>query len=131
MDDDAARAASGGSTASVSYVLASSRSWGGQPTASYSGNGIAIDPENQFNEEEFGPTRLDERHRFVASAVLELPLDFQIAPIVQFASSRPYSLNTGFDIDGDGLVDWSTGCARARIPRPCSRCAATRRPSGP
>ena len=88
----------GRNTATISYVLASSRSWGGQPTASYSGNGIAIDPENQFNEEEFGPTRLDERHRIVASAVLELPLNFQIAPLVQFASSRPYSLNTGLAI---------------------------------
>ena len=101
----------GRNTATISYVLASSRSWGGQPTASYSGNGIAIDPENQFNEEEFGPTRLDERHRIVASAVLELPLNFQIAPLVQFASSRPYSLNTGFDVDGDGLVLVDRLCA--------------------
>ncbi len=101
----------GRSTATVSYVLASSRSWGGQPTASYSGNGIAIDPENQFNEEEFGPTRLDERHRIVASAVLELPLNFQIAPILQYASARPYSLNTGFDIDGDGLATVDRLCA--------------------
>jgi hypothetical protein len=92
----------GKSTVSLSYVLASSRSWGGQPTASYSGNGIAIDPEFQFNEEEYGATRLDERHRVVASAVFELPYGFQIAPIFQFATARPYSLNTGFDIDGDG-----------------------------
>ena len=92
----------GDSMLSVSYVLASSRSWGGQPTASYSGNGIAIDPQVQFNEEEFGPTRLDERHRLVLSGVLDLPLGFQVAPILQLASARPYSLNTGFDIDGDG-----------------------------
>jgi hypothetical protein len=91
------------SAVSLSYVLASSRSWGGQPTASYSGNGIAIDPLNQFREEEFGPTRLDERHRIVASGVVDLPLGFQLAPIFQFASARPYSLNTGFDLDGDGL----------------------------
>jgi hypothetical protein len=92
----------GRSTASISYVLASSDSWGGQPTASYSGNGIAIDPEFQWKPEEFGPTRLDERHRIVASAVVELPLGFQVAPVIQYASARPYSLNTGFDIDGDG-----------------------------
>ena len=80
-------------------------SWGGQPTASYSGNGIAIDPENQFKEEEFGPTRLDERHRIVASGVFDLPMGFQVAPVFQYATARPYSLNTGFDIDGDGLDD--------------------------
>jgi hypothetical protein len=101
----------GKGTVSLSYVLARSRSWGGQPTASYSGNGIAIDPENQFREEEFGPTRLDERHRIVASAVIDLPAGIQLAPIVQFASSRPYSLNTGFDIDGDGLATVDRLCA--------------------
>ena len=93
----------GRSTVSLSYVLASSRSWGGQPVASYSGNGIAVAPENQFKPEEFGATRIDERHRIVASAVVELPLDFQVAPLLQWASPRPYSANAGFDIDGDGL----------------------------
>jgi hypothetical protein len=105
----------GSSTVNLSYVLASSRSWGGQPTASYSGNGIAIDPEIQFREEEFGPTRLDERHRVVASAVFELPYGFQLAPVFQFASSRPYSLNTGFDIDGDGQVTVDRLCAGANL----------------
>jgi hypothetical protein len=93
----------GRSAASVSYVLAGSRSWGGQPTASYSGNGIAIVPENQFRDGEWGPTRLDERHRVVLSGVFEVPYGFQLAPIFQYASARPYSLNTGFDLDGDGL----------------------------
>jgi len=86
----------------ASYVLASSRAWGGQPTASYSGNGIAIVPELQFAEGEFGPTRLDERHRIVVSGVFNLPWQIQLSPIFQWASARPFSANTGFDIDGDG-----------------------------
>ena len=94
-------------TLSVSYVLASSRAWGGQPTASYSGNGIAITPEQQFLDEEWGPTRHDERHRIVASGVIELPAGFQVSPIVQLASSRPYTPTTGFDINGDGLTSIS------------------------
>ncbi|HEY0173351.1 MAG TPA: TonB-dependent receptor [Pyrinomonadaceae bacterium] len=89
---------------SASYVLSNSRSWGGQPLASYSGNGIATTPDNQFKPEEFGPTRIDERHRIVASGVFDLPGDFQIAPLLQLASARPYSLNAGVDLDGDGLV---------------------------
>ncbi|HEU4712470.1 MAG TPA: TonB-dependent receptor [Pyrinomonadaceae bacterium] len=89
---------------SGSYVLANSRSWGGQPVASYSGNGIATTPENQFKPEEFGPTRLDERHRVVLSGVFNFRWGLQLAPIVQFATSRPYSANTGLDIDGDGLA---------------------------
>jgi hypothetical protein len=100
----------GRSALSLSYVLAGSQSWGGQPTASYSGNGIAIVPENQFKEGEWGPTRLDERHRFVLSGVIEMPFDIQLAPVLQYASSRPYSLNTGFDIDGDGLATLDRLC---------------------
>ena len=40
--------------------------------ASYTGNGIATTPENQFKPEEFGPTRLDERHRVVLSGVFDV-----------------------------------------------------------
>ncbi|HEU4509017.1 MAG TPA: hypothetical protein VFR78_12300, partial [Pyrinomonadaceae bacterium] len=96
---------------SGSYVLASSRSWGGQPVASYSGNGIATTPENQFKPEEFGPTRLDERHRLVLSGVFNLRWGLQLAPILQLASSRPFSANTGIDIDGDGLATNDRLCA--------------------
>ncbi|MGH9968434.1 MAG: TonB-dependent receptor domain-containing protein [Pyrinomonadaceae bacterium] len=87
---------------SASYVLSSSRSWGGQPTASYSGNGIAVTPENQFKPGSFGPTRIDERHRVVFSGLFDFPHGFQLAPIIQFATARPYDINTGSDIDGDG-----------------------------
>ena len=89
---------------SASYVLSKSQAWGGQPTASYSGNGIAITLENQFKPEEFGPTRIDERHRIVASGLFDFPHGFQVGPIVQFATARPYSPITGIDIDGDGRV---------------------------
>lgn len=95
----------------ASYVLASSRSWGGQPVASYTGNGIATIPENQFKPEEFGPTRLDERHRIVISGVLNLPWDFQLSPIMQFATARPFSANAGIDLDGDGLTTNDRLCA--------------------
>ena len=96
---------------SASYVLANSRSWGGQPVASYTGNGIATTPDNQFLENEFGPTRFDERHRIVASGVFDLPWGFQLSPIMQFASARPYSPTTGVDIDGDGLGTNDRLCA--------------------
>jgi Carboxypeptidase regulatory-like domain/TonB dependent receptor len=96
---------------SASYILSSSKGWGGQPTASYGGNGIAIAPELQFLPGEFGPTRIDERHRIVASGLFELPYGFQISPIAQFASARPYSLNAATDIDGDG---------RSTVDRVCS-----------
>ncbi len=95
---------------SASYVLSKSQAWGGQPTASYSGNGIAITLENQFNPEEFGPTRIDERHRIVGSALFDLPHGFQLSPIVQFATARPYAPLAGLDIDGDGRVSIDRIC---------------------
>jgi hypothetical protein len=104
---------------SLSYVLASSKSWGGLPTASYTGNGIAVTPEIQFRPEEFGPTRIDERHRIVASGVFDLPYGIQLAPIFQFASARPYSPLAGSDIDGDG---------RSSLDRICN--GVTPAPSG-
>ncbi len=100
---------------SASYVLASSRAWGGQPVASYSGNGIATTPENQFRPNEFGPTRIDERHRIVMSGVFNLPYGFQVAPIMQLASSRPYSATAGFDVDGDGLATNDRLCASTSV----------------
>lgn len=100
-------------TMSASYVLANSRSWGGQPVASYSGNGIATTPDNQFRPFEFGPTRIDERHRVVASGVFDIPWGIQLMPILQAASARPYSLNLGLDIDGDGLATNDRICASA------------------
>ena len=96
---------------SVSYVLSKSQAWGGQPTASYSGNGIAVTLENQFKPEEFGPTRIDERHRVVASGVFDFRHGFQLAPIIQFATARPYSPLAGIDIDGDGRVTIDRICA--------------------
>ena len=102
-------------TFSASYVLANSKSWGGQPVASYTGNGIAIVPDNQFKDGEYGPTRFDERHRIVASGVFEVGWGFQVSPIVQFATARPYSLATGVDIDGDGLVMIDRICQNTSI----------------
>ena len=87
---------------SASYVLSSAKSWGGLPTASYSGNGAAVTPENQFRPDQYGPSRIDERHRIVMSGVFNLPYGFELAPILQYASARPFSLNSGLDLDGDG-----------------------------
>lgn len=99
------RGRTGGALVSLSYVLANWRAWGGQPTASYSGNGIAISPDEQFRDSEWGPGRLDERHRIVASGVVDLPFGFQVSPIVQFATARPYTPTTGFDLNGDGQTN--------------------------
>jgi Carboxypeptidase regulatory-like domain/TonB dependent receptor len=92
-------------TMQASYVLSWSRSWGGVPTASYLGTGARIDFRDQFKPGQYGPTNFDERHRVVVSGVFNLPYGFEIAPIFQAASARPYSAQAGVDINGDGVTN--------------------------
>jgi len=47
---------------------------------------------------DFGPTNNDERHHISLSGIVQLPLGFQVAPIVSYGSARPYDLRSGFDV---------------------------------
>jgi hypothetical protein len=86
------------------YTLARSRAWFGQ-TGDF-GNV----PQNQFKKfdpaADFGPTDADERHRFVLSGIFDLPWGFQVAPIFQLASARPWSVfpDCVCDINKDGVT---------------------------
>lgn len=84
------------------YTLAKSQAWFGA-TADF-----GFLPQNQFVKFDpinFGPTAEDERHRFVISGIFDLPWDFQVAPIFQLASARPYSISPAClcDINRDGV----------------------------
>jgi hypothetical protein len=72
------------------YTLSKSQAWFGQ-TSDF-GN-VA---QNQFNKfdplADFGPTDADERHRFVLSGIFDLPWGFQVAPVFQLGSARPWSV---------------------------------------
>jgi len=86
------------------YTLAKSRAWFG------AAQDFGLQPQNLFdkwNPINFGPTAEDERHRFVLSGIFDLPYGFQVAPIFQVASARPYSILPGCvcDINKDGLVN--------------------------
>jgi outer membrane receptor protein involved in Fe transport len=55
-----------------------------------------------FAPYEWGPSPNDERHHVTISGIIELPKGFQLAPIMQYGSARPYAvinssntLNTG------------------------------------
>src|SRR5438309_912535 len=45
-----------------------------------------------FASYEWGPSPNDERHHVTLSGIVELPKGFQLAPIMQFGSARPYNL---------------------------------------
>jgi hypothetical protein len=86
------------------YTLSKSVAWFGQ-TSDF-GN-VA---QNQFFKfdpaSDFGPTDADERHRFVLSGVFDLPWGFQVAPVFQLASARPYSIfpDCVCDTNRDGVT---------------------------
>lgn len=86
------------------YTLSKAQAWFG--TIADFGFG----PMNAFNKwdraENFGYTNEDERHRFVLSGIFDLPYGFQIAPIFQLASARPYSIfpSCVCDINKDGVT---------------------------
>ncbi|MBV9767021.1 MAG: TonB-dependent receptor, partial [Acidobacteriaceae bacterium] len=48
-----------------------------------------------FASYEWGPTPNDERHHVTLSSIVDLPWGFQLAPILQFGSPRPYENGTG------------------------------------
>ncbi len=73
---------------------------------------FGLQPQNPFNkfdrDADFGYSGEDERHRFVVSGVFDLPWDFQVSPILQLSSARPYSLfpeGGAVDINRDGVVN--------------------------
>jgi outer membrane receptor protein involved in Fe transport len=86
------------------YTLSRALAWFGQ-TGDF-GN-VA---QNQFNKfdpaQDFGPTDADERHRFVASGIFDLPWGFQVAPIFQMGSPRHWSVfpSCVCDINKDGVT---------------------------
>lgn len=105
-------------TFQASYVLSWSRAWGGFPVASYGGSGLAVTPQQQFQPDEFARTDFDERNRFVFSGVFALPAGFELSPIFQAASGRPYSELAGIDIDGDGRHVLDRVCQGSTVTDP-------------
>lgn len=86
------------------YTLAKSQGWFG---ASSDFGFLPQDQFVKFDPINFGPTSEDERHRFVISGIFDLPWDFQVAPILQLASARPYSIlpDCVCDINRDGVTN--------------------------
>ncbi|HEV8525143.1 MAG TPA: hypothetical protein VGQ71_11625, partial [Terriglobales bacterium] len=91
----------------ASYVLSRAVTYGGRYSSSYNFGRARVSDTEVFAPGEFGPTSADERHRFVSSAIILLPHGFELAPVVQAASARPYTLFSGNDDNGDGVFGGS------------------------
>ncbi len=85
------------------YTLSKAQAWFGQ-TGDFGNQ--AQNVFDKWDPINFGPSDADERHRFVLSGIFDLPLGFQVAPIFQIASARPYSIfpSCGCDINRDGVT---------------------------
>jgi hypothetical protein len=74
----------------------------------YNGNAAALgnsptDFLNYYAPHDLGPTPADETHRLTMSGFLSLRWGFRLAPIVQWASGRPYNVTEGItDVYGYG-----------------------------
>ena len=79
-------------TVNATYTLSEGWAYNGN-AASYSNT--VTDPRFPLLPSDFGPVPNDERHHLSVSSVVDLPWGFQVAPIVQLASARPYQATTG------------------------------------
>jgi len=81
------------------YTLSRAVAYNGNPAAF---RNRATNVDNIFAKHDFGPAPIDERHRLVFSGLIDLPWSFQLAPIMQAASARPYTATQGLDVFGFG-----------------------------
>lgn len=55
------------------------------------------DPHNPLSPLDFGPTQNDERHHATVSAIWNMPLGLEFAPILQVGSARPYTAYSSYN----------------------------------
>jgi len=60
------------------------------------------DPYIPLSLKDFGFAPSDERHRFTFGGAVDMPWGFQIAPVLQLASARPYDPRSAVDLLGFG-----------------------------
>jgi len=83
-----------------SYVLSRGLAYNGNAAAF--GN-TPTDLLNWFAPHDLGPTPADERHRITVSGYFDLPFGITFAPIMQWATGRPYNIVQGIsDVFGFG-----------------------------
>jgi hypothetical protein len=85
-----------GFTVNATYTLSKAQAYNGN-SAAFRNRGW--DPFNYFAPYEYGPTPNDSHHRFSMGSVVSLPWGFQVAPIVQWESARPYTVGYGAAVD--------------------------------
>jgi len=85
--------------AALSYTLAKATN-----TFEPDGNGAGPNESilSRLDDDERGPSVVDQRHRAVITFTYELPFNITAGTVTQFASARPFNATTGIDNNGDG-----------------------------
>ncbi len=87
-------------TVNATYTLSRALAYNGNSAAF---RNRAFNPFDIFGSYDLGPTPNDTRHRFSMGSVVNLPGGFQVAPIIQWESARPYNSGYGsLDVIGGG-----------------------------
>lgn len=95
-------------TVNATYTLSEGWAYNGN-AASYSNT--VTDPRFPLLSTDFGPVPNDERHHLSVSSVVDLPWGFQVAPIMQIASARPYTATNGVS----NVLGFGSGPATANV----------------
>jgi len=84
---------------SLSYTLSKATN-----TFEPDGNGVGANQSvlSRLGDDEEGPSILDQRHRAVFTFTYNLPLNFTVGTLAEYASARPFNATTGIDNNGDG-----------------------------
>ncbi len=82
----------------ANYTLSWSRGWSAGSSSTSGFRNYPHDPVNPWNPLDFGYTPQDERHHITFSGIWELPWGFQVSPILQFGTARPYDLTSSYDV---------------------------------
>ena len=94
----------------TNYVRSRALAYAGNPGAF--GN-ASPNPSQIFSKSDLGHAPNDEPNRWVFSGIYQAPWGFQFAPIIQWASGRPYNPTEGSDFYGFG---GGNGTWRAVVP---------------
>jgi outer membrane receptor protein involved in Fe transport len=76
-------------TLNANYTLAWANGYSTAASSFRNYPALSTDPFAKYN---WGPTPNDERHHVTVSGLVDLPWGFQLSPILQFGSARPYAL---------------------------------------
>jgi hypothetical protein len=88
----------------ASYTLSEARSTARAGNDEFL-NSIVIDAFDPFNEVQFGPGGTDARHKVTVSGIWRPAWGLTIAPVFRYRSSLPYTVITGTDDNGNGVIN--------------------------